>query len=125
MLQGRPPMGSSLVDKLDGTEEAKCRLKVVLETISGTRNIPEACEALGLGESAFYKLRDQVLTAAMERLLPRPAGRPRLERSEEDERVAALEKEIQELRVNLRASQIREEIALVMPHLLKRRLDAA
>jgi hypothetical protein len=35
--------------------------------------------------------------------------------------VAALEEEIRELRIDLKAAQVREEIALAMPHLLKPR----
>ena len=56
---------------------------------------------------------------------PAPAGRPPREGTElGDGRLAALEEEVKELRIDLRASQIREEIAAVMPHLLKPRETA-
>ena len=38
---------------------------------------------------------------------------------------SGLETEVRDLRLNLRAAQIREEIALAMPHLLQRRKKKA
>lgn len=125
MNRGRPPMGAALVEKISGSAPAKDRVKAILETVSGQKSIPEACEKLGMGEAAFYKLRDQVLEAAVARLEPKPAGRPRKEEPEETDEIRKLKREVQDLRVSLRASQIREEIALVMPHLLSGRLNGA
>lgn len=119
MARGRPPKGVRLVERLNGSSEAKVRLKVILETIAGKHRISEACADLGIGEAAFHKLRDKVLEGALKSLEPHPSGRPRRQRSEADSRVAELEAENQELKVELRAAQIREEIAITMPHLLE------
>jgi len=107
------------VEKHDGSREAKRRLEVILETMAGERTVGEACEALGISETHFHDLRSQALEGALEALEPGQPGRPRREVSEKDQAMAALEAELRELRLELRASQVREEIAAVMPHLLK------
>jgi transposase-like protein len=107
------------VDKLEGSEAAKHRLRVVLETLQGDRTVEEACRELGLSESGFYKLRSRTLEGALQSLEPRRVGRPAKEVSPEQERVDALKAEVFQLKMDLQASRIREEIALVMPHLLK------
>ena len=50
-------------------------------------------------------------------LEPRPAGRPE---AGPDARVATLEAEVRELRIGLRAAQVREEIAILLPRLRRR-----
>ncbi len=62
-------MGPQLVERLEGSERAKLRLQVMLETLAGTRSIPEACEILGISDSMFHRLRAEVLQTA-----PRPSG---------------------------------------------------
>ena len=74
--RGRKPTGTNLVEHLDGSERAKTRLKAILETLSGARSIPEVCEDLGINESMFHRVRSEVLQTALERLEPRPLGRP-------------------------------------------------
>lgn len=41
MPAGRPPKGRDQVDDLEGPEQQKRRLKVVLETLSGERTVRE------------------------------------------------------------------------------------
>ena len=72
-----------------------------------------------MGEAAFHELRSKALAAALAGLEPRPRGRPRKEEATEPPRIRELEQENQDLKIDLRAAQIREEIALMMPHLLK------
>lgn len=115
--RGRPAAGPELVK--DGSEQAQKRLKVVLATLGGSMTIEQACGVLGVGRSAFHKLRRQFLARAPDLLEPRPRGRRRREPSEADQRLAQLQQEIVQLKLDLKAQQIREEIALVMPHLLK------
>jgi hypothetical protein len=74
--RGRKPTGGLLVERLEGSEHAKSRLKVIVETLSGQTTIPDACALLGIQESMFHKMRAQVLQAALSRLEPRPLGRP-------------------------------------------------
>lgn len=117
-------MGPRKALRMEGSDEAKRRLRVILETVSGRWTVAAACRELGISEARFHQLRDGALMGALEALEPAPAGRPPRERAEEDGQLRALEEEVKELRIDLRASQIREEIAAVMPHLLKPREDA-
>ena len=121
MSRGRPARGPRLVEGHEGSEEAKRRLQVILETIAGERGVTEACEILGIGESAFHELRAKAIFGALSTLEPGPRGRPKREEAEETPRIRELEQENQDLKIDLRAAQIREEIALAMPHLLERK----
>lgn len=115
--RGRKPQGPKLVERLEGSERAKARLRVILETLAGRRTIPDACAVLGIHESMFHKLRLEVLQAALGRLEPRPLGRPPRSASLHDAHVLELEQELRDLRVELHASQIREELAEALPRL--------
>jgi transposase-like protein len=104
---------------LAGADADKRRLRVVLETISGERSVEQACEELGVSASRFHDLRREALQAALDGLTPGAAGRPKHEDPSADyERLKALERENQELKVELQASYTRTEIALAMPHVL-------
>jgi transposase len=116
---GRKPLGPQLVERLEGSQRAKLRLQVILETLAGTRSIPEACEILGIGESMFHRLRAEVLQTALDRLEPRPLGRPRRGITAETQQVDALEQEVEELRTELLTSQVREELAQIMPAVVR------
>lgn len=114
---GRHPSGPNLVEGLDGPDEAKRRLKVILETVAGTRTISDACAELDISEAAFHELRKQALTAAVEGLAPRPIGRPRKDGDPEQRRINELEEQVFTLKKDLQAERIRKEIAIAMPHL--------
>ena len=105
------------MERLEGSEHAKGRLKVILETLSGQRTIPEACELLGIQESMFHKMRTQVLQTALGRLEPRPLGRPPQLPSAEAQRIAELEDELSRQGTELRAARIRQELAEKLPRL--------
>ena len=72
----RPPEGVGHVDRLDGPEDLKWRLRVLLETIVGSISVTQACEELGVSESRLHELRRQALVGALGALMPKPAGRP-------------------------------------------------
>jgi hypothetical protein len=116
--RGRPPEGVNLVGNTDASEDAKAKVKIILETISGERTVESACLALGIGKTAFHELRTRLLQAAVQEMEPKQAGRPRNE-PEADSELAHLKQQNFELKRDLRLSQIRTEIALMMPHLLK------
>lgn len=116
--RGRPPLGGALVDKLDGPEPAKRRLKAFLETLAGSKTVAQACVELGLGEAAFHKQRSQWLQGAVEWLAPRPPGRPPKTESPEQRLIAQMEEQIFELKKEAQAARLRAEIAIAMPHLL-------
>lgn len=124
MTRGRKPLGPKWVDTFEASGGAKRRLRLILETVAGQTSIPEACEALGVTEARFHEIRQEAIGAALQELEPKPPGRPPKVISEADARVAELEAEVRELRIDLRAAQVREEIAAVMPHVLKPRKPA-
>jgi hypothetical protein len=115
-MRGRKPAGPQYVDGLEGSAQAKERLKVVLETLAGSCRVQQACRRLGVGEARFHELRQQALAAALAGLEPRPAGRPPAAGpAPPATEVAALRAQVVELEVAVRAAQTREEIALVLP----------
>ena len=118
-MAGRKPMGPKLVHHLDGSTRAKERLEVILETVSGKLTISEACERLGIEEAMFFRLRMRALEAALGRLEPRPAGRPRRVDSPESERIAELERALEDKELELKAADVRAEVAQVMPHVVR------
>lgn len=118
MARGRRPSGPQLVQGLDGTPEAKERATVILETIAGKRSVAEACAVLGVSPAHFYRLRDHFLNAGVTSLEPRPLGRPP-QQPEIDPPTQALQDEVRNLRLELVAAQTREQIALVMPEILR------
>lgn len=113
--RGRPAFGPAHVERLEASEHARQRLRVVLETVAGALSVDDACATLGIGPSRFHALRQELLQAAAERADGVPAPSPPVDDSAA--RLAALEAENQELRIALEAARIREEIAVVLPHL--------
>lgn len=111
MVQGRTTSGSALVDKLEGSGQARERLKAILDTLGGSRKIVEVCGELGICEAMFYKLRDRFLQEAVELLEPRACGRKPLE--PEAEEMTQLKDEVAQLKKELLGAQVREELALL------------
>lgn len=118
MGRGRRPGGANLVQGLEGSAGAKRRLRVLLETVAGQRNIPSACAELRIGEAAFYKLRARWLQETVESLEPRARGRPRKPEDPGAERIAELEGELEKVERELKAAQVREELAVALPHVV-------
>ena len=119
MSAGRPPDGTHHVDRLDGDEAGKHRLKIVLERLSGERTIEQACEELQVSPSRFHEIRREALQAALDGLTPGLSGRPKHEDPAADQdKLRVLERENAELKLELEASYTRTEIALAMPHVL-------
>jgi transposase-like protein len=116
-MRGRQPSGPEYVASLPGSEQAKQRLQVILETMTGDYGVQEACRRLDISEQRFYQLRTELLQAALERLEPRPAGRPPQSQVEETD-VELLKARVSELEIELKAAQLREEIAVAMPHVV-------
>jgi hypothetical protein len=117
----RPPAGLKHVERLEGPDELKRRLRVILATIREEMTIAEACTELGIGEARFHVLRKQALQGALAGLIPGERGRPPKPPPRIDPaHVAELEAELDELRFELEAARIREELALMMPHVLRR-----
>jgi len=117
----RPPEGARLVGRVQGSEHAKTRLRVILETLAGERRIASACADLGMNEAAFHKLRMRTLQDAVASLEPRPVGRPRSILTPEEIEAARLRAKNDELQRDLEAARLREEIAVTMPHVGRKR----
>lgn len=113
-MRGRLPAGPEYVDNLEGSPQAKERLKVILETIAGTRRVQEACAVLKISEPRFHQLREEAMAAALQGLEPRPAGRPPSSQVPA-EQVQALEEKLAEKEEEVRAAQVRAEVALALP----------
>jgi helix-turn-helix protein len=122
-MRGRTPSGPEYVDRLSGSETAKERLKVVLETMTGAARVREACERLQICEQRFHQLRQQMMEAALAALEPRSPGRPAGAASggaasAADEQVRVLEEQLLAKDVELRAAKVREELALALPRVV-------
>lgn len=114
----RPPAGVGHVDRLDGPEELKWRLRVLLETLVGHISVAQACEELGVSESRLHELRRQALVGALGALMPRPPGRPAVAETLPPREQELLTR-IGELEVDLQAALVRTELALAMPELFR------
>ncbi|HEV3257184.1 MAG TPA: helix-turn-helix domain-containing protein [Gemmataceae bacterium] len=119
-MRGRKPSGPEYVERLQGSAKAKERAKVILETLAGQLSVQEACSWLGIGEAFFNRLRMRFLNGGVPALEDRPAGRRPRKVSAEEEQIRKLETDLQQTRLDLQAAQLREEIALTMPHLLQK-----
>jgi cytosine/adenosine deaminase-related metal-dependent hydrolase len=81
--------------------------------------VPQACQVLGICESRFHALRNEWLQEAVGLLEPRPLGRPPQVVSPEQEEVARLQAENRDLKQQRHVAEVREELARVMPHVLR------
>ncbi len=118
--RGRPHQGAELVEKLEeGSEVARQRLKVIFQTLSGVFTVRQACQILQINRSAFNKLRAQFIANAEQQLEPKTPGRKKKVVTPQEIENQRLIEENQRLKFELRAQQLREEIGLLMPHLLK------
>jgi hypothetical protein len=118
MARGRRADSSSLVAQLPGSRRARQRLDLMLQTLKGVCTIPQAARALGIARSRFCRQRQEMLQAALESLEPKPRGRPPLEVSAQQQQIADLQAQVQALKIDLQAAQIREQLALLLPHVL-------
>jgi len=114
-MSGRHAIGPELAEKLEGSDLARTRMRVVLETIAGKKRVLEACEELGICEQRFETIRQEAIQAGVAELELRPAGRPRKSTSESDEQIAQLQKRVGELEAQLHAALVRAELATTLP----------
>jgi hypothetical protein len=98
----------ALVDRIEASNEARERTKVILATLGRQESVQEGCARLGIKRTRFQDLRRRMMAGAVEALEERPAGRPRSEQASvcaEREalrgRVAALEHELELVRTEL------------------------
>lgn len=111
MPAGRKPRGIEQVEQLPGSELARQRLEVLLGNLGGTLTVAQACAALGVHESRFFELRRSWLQESVAFLEPEAPGRPAVVVTEEQRRIAELERQNRELQFQLQAAQVREDLA--------------
>jgi hypothetical protein len=116
-VAGRKPVGPALADRVAASEQARARLKVLLETITADKSMDGACRALSIEKSQLFKLRARMLEAAAAALEPGPVGRPPQTVDPQAARIAELEQQIKQLQVELEASRLRVELAQALPAL--------
>lgn len=110
----RPNKGAEHVMALPGTRESKRRAKLILETISGTRPVNEACEVLGISPSQFANLRTQFLQSGIDGLQPKPVGRPRRVPNEVQQELDALRQQIADLEHENHVLKVQAEVSGVL-----------
>jgi len=113
--RGRPPKSSALVEGLDGSEHARERLRLILDSLAGKVSVEDACRRLDISEARFHEMRNAVLQAALHRLEPGLMGRPPAPAEADGSEVVSLREEVRHLKKALVASQLREELAIAMP----------
>lgn len=113
---GRKPLAAGHVDRLQGSQFARQRLRVLLECLREEKTISEACLELGICEARYHTLRDHWLQGSLELLEPRRAGRRCKEpaREELQQRVSRLERENQQLTHELREARVQLEVAQIV-----------
>jgi hypothetical protein len=116
-MRGRRPVGPRLAEQLEGSAPACRRMRVILETIAGTRRVQEACAELGICEQRFEAIRAAAIRAGIAALEARPAGRPPRLIAEAQAEIARLQERIAQLEAELQAALIRAELAGALPRL--------
>jgi hypothetical protein len=114
-MRGRKPPGPEFVARLQGGAAAKQRLEAILQTVAQQLGVNAASARLGLTPQRFHMLRQQALQAALDALAARPGGRPRQTVTAEQEQIDALQQKLEQLRRELATSQLREQLAVLLP----------
>src|SRR5256885_14207141 len=112
-MRGRYPAGPESVEQLEGSDKAKERVRVTLETIQGTLRVQQACDLLGISEQRHRQLRAQMLQAAVASVEDQPSGRPA--RAPESAEGVALRQQVVQLQRELQAARGDEEVAPALP----------
>ena len=110
-MRGRLPAGPEAVWEMNGSDEARQRLEVILEVIAGRCRVQEAFARLQLSPSRLEQLRSRALEAALEALEPRPTGRPPQPPNPLASQLAELQDQVRQLQRELVLSRAREELA--------------
>jgi len=100
------------VERLEGSPAAKARLRVILDNLAGQIGISEACAELGIEQSWFFDLKQESLKRWVKTLEPgSPGRRPALEPTPEQQQIAQLKHQVERLELELKAAQLRTELA--------------
>jgi hypothetical protein len=119
-MAGRKPEGSQHARKYKGSQEGKKRLEVILKTLAGEMKVEEACRILGIKEALFHRLRTRGVVAMGEALERKAGGPPKKETEISQEEFEKVKRENLQLKLHIRGQQIREEMAILMPEVIKK-----
>ncbi len=108
---GRPPLGTKLLDSLEGSALAKSRARAILATISGEWTTIEATKFLDCNEAHFHALRKRTLREMIQGLEPRAPGRKPKVIDPRDEEIARLQNELERTRAALQTLDVRLQLA--------------
>ncbi len=114
-MRGRRAPGPEFVRRLVGGADAKERLEVILQTLTGQVGIKQASARLGITPQRLHTLRQVALQGALTALAPQPLGRPRQRPSPEQEQIDDLEHRLEELQHELDCGPLRAQIAVLLP----------
>lgn len=88
------------------------RLRVILANLAERLSVADACDELEVCESWFFELKQESLQRWVKALEPQsPGRRPAVEKTPEQARISELEGCVRRLELDLKASQLREELA--------------
>jgi len=118
-MRGRRPAGPNYVNSLQGSELARERLRIILQTVAGQLSVQEACRILGINPARFHKVRQRALEGALASLEPGKPGRPPRTPSPEQAQIEALQAELAAKDFEIRTAKARQEIAVVIPHVVQ------
>jgi len=116
-MRGRHAIGPEIAERVDGSTLACTRMRVILETIVGSKPVKDACAQLGICEQLFERIRARAIAAGVAALELKPAGRPAKATSAAEEQIAELSDRIAELEAELQAATVRAELAATLPRL--------
>ena len=118
-MRGRRPAGSECVDRVPGSQTAKERARIILQTITGELRVAQACALLDISPQRFHQLREEAVRGFVANLELGAPGRPPQASSLEAEKIQALENQLAAQDLELRTARAREEIALTLPRIVQ------
>jgi len=101
----------TLVERIEVSEAARERTKVILLTVCGQWSVQAGFERLGVSRTRFQDLRRRMLDGAAHAVEERPAGRPRRARRVDPAYVEAMRAGIDALKYEIRSLQAQLTIA--------------
>jgi transposase InsO family protein len=114
-MRGRKPAGPEFVERLNGSNDAKQRARVILELIAHLCRVPEACERLGIGEARLDQIRIEGLQALVSALEDKPVGRPAHVPSPAEVENEHLRARIARLETELAVARVQVEVGVGLP----------
>ncbi len=120
----RTTAGPALVDALPGSDEARRKAHVLLQTIDGSITIHQAADTLGCDRSFVHVLRRQALEGLVAALEPRtPGPKPKTAQDRLTEQAEALrqaEQRARDAETAMQLERVRVELALGLGSRLKK-----